>query len=238
LKARVDLIQDRNHDLMQRAAALMDQLDAIAAAKAAGANRRSSPALELQRKAQWRLDFIAAENSMGFHAPQEAANLARRRHEVARDAKGCRSEGPFDQGQDARILHPIPDNQPIPFPPQTIRHSPCLNSTIRTMPPRPLEACAMVLFALGGAVTIALWVPTGPERASRLLYAWQVDAPPGGTLVPKLCGPCAGHVERTGGRVGRTCELPDTGTGLPRDLRRYGLDPGVLWKHENETTME
>jgi Formate-dependent nitrite reductase, periplasmic cytochrome c552 subunit len=30
-------------------------------------------ALELQRKAQWRLDFIAAENSMGFHAPQEAA---------------------------------------------------------------------------------------------------------------------------------------------------------------------
>ncbi|NIP90018.1 MAG: ammonia-forming cytochrome c nitrite reductase subunit c552, partial [Gammaproteobacteria bacterium] len=26
-------------------------------------------ALELQRKAQWRLDYIAAENSMGFHAP-------------------------------------------------------------------------------------------------------------------------------------------------------------------------
>ena len=32
-------------------------------------------ALELQRKAQWRLDFIAAENSMGFHAPQEAAKV-------------------------------------------------------------------------------------------------------------------------------------------------------------------
>ena len=32
-------------------------------------------ALELQRKAQWRLDFIAAENSMGFHAPQEAARV-------------------------------------------------------------------------------------------------------------------------------------------------------------------
>ena len=27
----------------------------------------------IQRKAQWRLDFVAAENSMGFHAPQEAA---------------------------------------------------------------------------------------------------------------------------------------------------------------------
>ncbi len=32
-------------------------------------------AQELQRKAQWRLDFIAAENSMGFHAPQEAAKV-------------------------------------------------------------------------------------------------------------------------------------------------------------------
>ena len=31
--------------------------------------------LDLQRKAQWRLDFVAAENSMGFHAPQEAARI-------------------------------------------------------------------------------------------------------------------------------------------------------------------
>jgi nitrite reductase (cytochrome c-552) len=30
---------------------------------------------ELHRKAQWRLDFVAAENSMGFHAPQEAIRL-------------------------------------------------------------------------------------------------------------------------------------------------------------------
>ena len=33
------------------------------------------PALELQRQAQWRIDFVAAENSMGFHAPQEAARV-------------------------------------------------------------------------------------------------------------------------------------------------------------------
>jgi len=31
--------------------------------------------LELQRKAQWRPDFVAAENSMGFHTPPEAARL-------------------------------------------------------------------------------------------------------------------------------------------------------------------
>jgi nitrite reductase (cytochrome c-552) len=60
---------------MQRGGeAIVALLDAIQAAKAAGATEEQlKDALELQRKAQWRLDFIAAENSMGFHAPQEAA---------------------------------------------------------------------------------------------------------------------------------------------------------------------
>lgn len=77
LTDRVDVIQGRNHDLMQRAAkALMGQLDAIQAARQAGASDVSlQPALELQRAAQWRIDWIAAENSMGFHAPQEAARI-------------------------------------------------------------------------------------------------------------------------------------------------------------------
>ena len=74
---RVDGIQQRNFDLLQRAgAALMVQLDAINEAKEEGATDEDlKEALELQRKAQWRLDFIAAENSMGFHAPQEAARI-------------------------------------------------------------------------------------------------------------------------------------------------------------------
>lgn len=77
IAARVDAIQQRNFDLLQRGgAALMDLLDAVQAAKAAGATEAQlAPALDLQRKAQWRLDFIAAENSMGFHAPQEAARV-------------------------------------------------------------------------------------------------------------------------------------------------------------------
>lgn len=75
--ARVDSIQERNFNLLQRAgAALMDLLDAVAASKKSGVTpEQLTPALELQRKAQWRLDFIAAENSMGFHAPQEAARI-------------------------------------------------------------------------------------------------------------------------------------------------------------------
>jgi nitrite reductase (cytochrome c-552) len=75
IKARVDAIQTRNFELMQRGgAAIVALIDAIVAAKKEGATEAQlQPALELQRKAQWRLDFIAAENSMGFHAPQEAA---------------------------------------------------------------------------------------------------------------------------------------------------------------------
>jgi nitrite reductase (cytochrome c-552) len=75
IKARVDAIQTRNFELMQRGGvAIVALIDAIVAAKKEGAtDAQLQPALELQRKAQWRLDFIAAENSMGFHAPQEAA---------------------------------------------------------------------------------------------------------------------------------------------------------------------
>jgi nitrite reductase (cytochrome c-552) len=51
-------------------------LDTLKAARAAGAtDEQLGPARALHRKAQWRLDFVAAENSMGFHAPQEAARL-------------------------------------------------------------------------------------------------------------------------------------------------------------------
>jgi nitrite reductase (cytochrome c-552) len=75
IKARVEQIQQRNFDLMQRGgAAITALIDAIVAAKKEGASdAQLQAALEMQRKAQWRLDFIAAENSMGFHAPQEAA---------------------------------------------------------------------------------------------------------------------------------------------------------------------
>ncbi|HMB68919.1 MAG TPA: ammonia-forming cytochrome c nitrite reductase subunit c552, partial [bacterium] len=86
LLARVDAIQSRNYDLLQRAAdALMDQIDAILAAREAGASDAAlEEALDLQRQAQWRLDYIAAENSMGFHAPQEAARILGEAAELAR----------------------------------------------------------------------------------------------------------------------------------------------------------
>ena len=42
---------------------------------------------ELQRAAQWRLDFVAAENSMGFHAPQELARILAESIDLSRQAE-------------------------------------------------------------------------------------------------------------------------------------------------------
>ena len=42
---------------------------------------------ELQRAAQWRLDYVAAENSMGFHAPQEMARILGESIDMARQAQ-------------------------------------------------------------------------------------------------------------------------------------------------------
>jgi len=129
LKGRVDRIQQRNFDLLQRGGkAIVDLLDAVKplraafekdAANLAKAEAKAKETLakdakfatlpveeqnkklaetikatftglwsdhmyadeklkaiaDMQRKAQWRLDFVAAENSMGFHAPQEAARI-------------------------------------------------------------------------------------------------------------------------------------------------------------------
>jgi nitrite reductase (cytochrome c-552) len=89
LQQRVDAIQERTHTLMQRSAsALIDLLDAAAAAKAAGAaDQQLAEVRALHRKAQWRLDFVAAENSMGFHAPQEAARVLAEAIDYARQGQ-------------------------------------------------------------------------------------------------------------------------------------------------------
>src|SRR5512133_1380236 len=42
---------------------------------------------ELQRGAQWRLDLVAAENSMGFHAPQEMARVLGESIDLSRQAQ-------------------------------------------------------------------------------------------------------------------------------------------------------
>jgi nitrite reductase (cytochrome c-552) len=77
LKARVETIQERTKGLMSRSEeAVVALIGDIARAQAAGfTDEQLKTARDLQRKAQWRLDFIAAENSLGFHADREAARI-------------------------------------------------------------------------------------------------------------------------------------------------------------------
>lgn len=89
IKDRVDTIQDRNHKLLVRAEdALVDLIQSIAAAQKSGSpDDKLKPAREFQRKAQWRVDFINAENSMGFHAPQEASRILAEAIDFARQGR-------------------------------------------------------------------------------------------------------------------------------------------------------
>jgi nitrite reductase (cytochrome c-552) len=56
--------------------ALMALIKDLKAAKGAGkTDAELAKAQDFQRKAQFYLDFVEAENSTGFHAPQEAARI-------------------------------------------------------------------------------------------------------------------------------------------------------------------
>jgi nitrite reductase (cytochrome c-552) len=77
IKARALSIQGRNQALMDRAEdALVELQDVLKGAKESNPDSQAvKEALALQRKALWRVDFINSENSLGFHAPQEAARV-------------------------------------------------------------------------------------------------------------------------------------------------------------------
>jgi nitrite reductase (cytochrome c-552) len=74
---RIALIQDRTFELRNLALdATLDLTRAIAAAaRADSAAAGLTGARAHQRRAQFLTDFVEAENSMGFHAPQEAARI-------------------------------------------------------------------------------------------------------------------------------------------------------------------
>ncbi len=89
ITARALIVQDRNAALLTRGEkAVVGLIDAIASAQTAGAtDAQLKAARDFQRQAQWRLDFVAAENSMGFHAPQEAARILAEAIDYARQGE-------------------------------------------------------------------------------------------------------------------------------------------------------
>jgi len=77
IKDRVEQIQTRFFNARNMAMdALMDLISDITAAQTNGATDAAlTTARDFQRQAQFYLDFVEAENSTGFHAPQEAMRI-------------------------------------------------------------------------------------------------------------------------------------------------------------------
>jgi nitrite reductase (cytochrome c-552) len=89
LVGRIETIQGRTRALLDRTeTALLELFDAIAEAKRMGVSEKAlAGALALHRKAQFRFDFVAAENSMGFHAPQESSRILAEAIDFARQGQ-------------------------------------------------------------------------------------------------------------------------------------------------------
>lgn len=105
---RIHTIQSRTYEMRNMAMdALVALINDIKQAPAKGATEAQLvSARQFQRKAQFMLDFIEAENSMGFHAPQEAARVLLHSIDYSR------------QGQAA--LGSMTGRVPVNLPPQAV----------------------------------------------------------------------------------------------------------------------
>jgi nitrite reductase (cytochrome c-552) len=111
IRSRVEAIQDRTKALLGRAeSATGDLIMALKSARAMNlGDDQLGAAMALQRKAQWRTDFVNAENSMGFHAPQETARILGEAIDYARQG----------QLEVARLAPPGPISPPAGTSPAT-----------------------------------------------------------------------------------------------------------------------
>src|SRR4029453_4753969 len=77
LRARVETIQGRTFKMRNIAMdALVQLIGDIKAAKDSGkSDQELQQARDFQRRAQFYLDFVEAENSTGFHADQESVRI-------------------------------------------------------------------------------------------------------------------------------------------------------------------
>jgi nitrite reductase (cytochrome c-552) len=89
LKARVEANQERVFGLRNRAMdALVGLITDIKDARARGVpDAQLDQPRKLQRRAQFMLDFVEAENSTGFHAPQEAGRILAESIDYARQGQ-------------------------------------------------------------------------------------------------------------------------------------------------------
>lgn len=120
LRSRVHANQDRTYALRNRAMdAVVAVIEDLAAARAAGrSDAELAPAQELHRQAQFYLDYIEAENSMGFHAPGEAARILAVSIDLARQGQlALRGVAPVAASDHATPPRPAGDATAPPVAP-------------------------------------------------------------------------------------------------------------------------
>lgn len=88
LKNRIDIIQDRHNQMREIVfQAVIDLIQDIKEKQNTVPKEKLELARKWQRRAQFLFDFIEAENSMGFHAPQEAMRVLGLALEAARQGQ-------------------------------------------------------------------------------------------------------------------------------------------------------
>jgi nitrite reductase (cytochrome c-552) len=118
LKARAESLQERVFALRNRAMdALMSLIADVKAARDGGAtDARLDVPRRQQRAAQFLLDFVEAENSVGFHAPEEAERLLAISIDLARQGQIALLRGdtpaPVTPQAPAGMLHGTPGAAP------------------------------------------------------------------------------------------------------------------------------
>jgi len=77
IRARVEAIQTKVHQakLSAEKALVRAHFDVAAAKQAGASDAQLAPARKLLRHAQFRWDYVSANNGMGFHSPQEAMRI-------------------------------------------------------------------------------------------------------------------------------------------------------------------
>jgi nitrite reductase (cytochrome c-552) len=116
LKARVETIQERVFGLRNRAMeAVVGLINDIKEAKAQG---KSDAELDLprklQRRAQFMLDFVEAENSTGFHAPEEAERVLAESIDYARQGQLAVRGANVPGLKTAELVKPVPTHAQKP----------------------------------------------------------------------------------------------------------------------------
>jgi nitrite reductase (cytochrome c-552) len=116
LRDRVHTIQDRTFEIRNLAMdALVALIGDIKSAQSRGAaDDALAAARQAQRRAQFLLDFIEAENSMGFHADQEAVRILARSLDEARRGQASLSGGQITAGERTILAPPAAAVTPAP----------------------------------------------------------------------------------------------------------------------------